>query len=277
MSSTRSRYAVFGNPVGHSKSPWIHARFAAQTGQQLSYEAICAPVDGFPGAVRAFFENGGAGANVTVPFKLQAYELAAADLSPRARAAGAVNTLWLDAAGLLHGCNTDGVGLVADLRRLDAPLAGARVLVAGAGGAARGILLPLIEAGCRSLHIANRTPERARELAAAFGQHDVPVHGGGYAELPAGHGWDLVLNATASSLEDAAPPLPAGAYAPGALAYDLMYGARPTRFMRQAGEAGARTADGLGMLVAQAAESFFIWRGVRPDAAPVLAELRSTF
>jgi len=274
MPSTPARYAVIGNPVAHSKSPWIHARFAEQTGQHLSYDAICAPVDGFAAQVADFFAHGGGGLNVTVPFKLQAFELAHAGLSPRALAAGAVNTLWM-ADGRLHGCNTDGVGLIGDLRRLGTRLAGARVLLAGAGGAARGILLPLIEAGCAHITIANRTPERARELAAAFPAGRAVLQGGGYADLPADGRWDLVVNATASSLEDQAPPLPAGAYAAGALAYDLMYAARPTAFLRQAAADGAaKAADGLGMLVGQAAESFFIWRGVRPDPAPVLAALR---
>ncbi|RZS76989.1 shikimate dehydrogenase [Pigmentiphaga kullae] len=274
MSSAPTRYAVIGNPVAHSKSPWIHARFAEQTGQHLTYEAICAPIDDFPAQVAAFFAAGGGGLNVTVPFKLQAFELARAHLSPRATAAGAVNTLWM-ADGRLHGCNTDGVGLIADLRRLGTRLAGARVLLAGAGGAARGILLPLIEAGCARIDIANRTAARAEELAAAFPAGQAMLRGSGYADLRAGGGWDLVINATASSLDDQAPPLPVGAYAPGAMAYDLMYAARPTAFLRQAMADGASaTADGLGMLVGQAAESFHIWRGVRPDPAPVLAALR---
>ncbi len=274
MSSAPTRYAVIGNPVAHSKSPWIHARFAEQTGQDLTYEAICAPVDDFAPRVSGFFAAGGGGLNVTVPFKLQAFELARAHLSPRAMAAGAVNTLWM-ADGRLHGCNTDGVGLIADLRRLGARLAGARVLLAGAGGAARGILLPLIEAGCARIDIANRTAARAEELAASFPAGQATLRGSGYADLPAGGGWDLVINATASSLDDEAPPLPAGAYAAGAMAYDLMYAARPTAFLRQAMADGASaTADGLGMLVGQAAESFHIWRGVRPDPAPVLAALR---
>ncbi|MDX3904940.1 MAG: shikimate dehydrogenase [Pigmentiphaga sp.] len=271
-----TRYAVIGNPVAHSKSPWIHARFAEQTGQQLAYGTICAPVDEFASQVRDFFAAGGGGLNVTVPFKLQAFDLAQDHASARARAAGAVNTLWMS-NGQLHGCNTDGVGLVNDLRRLGARLAGARVLLAGAGGAARGIVLPLIEAGCASIDIANRTPARAVELAASFAGagHGAALRGTSYADLPAGTQWDLVINATASSLSDEAPPLPARAYAAGGLAYDLMYAARPTAFMRQAAADGAAgTADGLGMLVEQAAESFFIWRGVRPDPAPVLADLR---
>lgn len=277
LPSPRTRYAVIGNPIAHSKSPWIHARFAEQTGEPITYEAILAPVDEFAAQVEAFFASGGGGLNVTVPFKLQAFELARANLSPRARAAGAVNTLWMQ-DGALHGCNTDGVGLLNDLRRLGARLAGARVLVAGAGGAARGILLPLIEAGCASIDIANRTPSRAQELAAAFSASAGAVmRGGSYADLPADGRWDLVINATASSLDDEAPPLPAGAYAPGGLAYDLMYAARPTAFMRQAAADGAAAvADGLGMLVEQAAESFFIWRGVRPDPGPVLTALRAS-
>ncbi len=272
-----SRYAVIGNPIGHSKSPWIHARFAEQTGQALVYEAISAELDGFTPAIHSFFAQGGRGLNVTVPFKLQAFELAREHLSERAQAAGAVNTLWM-VGDQLHGCNTDGVGLLNDLMRLGGKLRGSRILLAGAGGAARGILLPLIKAGCIQLRIANRTPARAQALATAFADHarSIDIQGGSYADIPAGSQWDLVINATAGSLQDEAPPLPSGLYAAGALAYDLVYGAQATVFMRQASADGAHsTADGLGMLVEQAAESFFIWRGIRPQAAPVLKALRA--
>ncbi|AOB33352.1 shikimate dehydrogenase [Bordetella sp. H567] len=272
------RYAVIGNPVAHSRSPRIHALFGEQTGIVLEYGLLPAPPDGFAAAVRGFFDSQGRGLNVTVPFKEQAWSLAAPHLSDRARLAGAVNTLWMR-DGVLHGCNTDGVGLVADLRRLGAELAGARVLMAGAGGAARGVLQPLAEAGCARIHIVNRTPERAHALAAewlrATGAASPAVSAGGLSEAHKGGPWDVVINATASSLGDAAPDLPAGLYADGALAYDMMYGAQPTPFMRQAeADGAAATADGLGMLVGQAAESFFIWHGVRPDAEPVLAALR---
>lgn len=273
-----ARYAVIGNPIAHSRSPQIHTLFSQQTGKPLTYERLLAPVDGFNEAVAAFAAEGGLGLNVTVPFKLDAYALASGRLSSRARLAGAVNTLsWRD--GAWHGCNTDGVGLVSDLLRLGVRLTGASVLLVGAGGAARGVLQPLAQAGCARIHIVNRTAARALELAESWRETGVEpqtrVTAGGLADATLPGGWNLVVNATASGLQDAAPDLPAGLYAPGAAAYDMMYGARPTAFMRQAGQDGAAlTADGLGMLVGQAAESFFIWHGVRPDPAPVLAALR---
>lgn len=273
------RYAVIGNPIAHSRSPQIHAMFSAQTGRPLRYERLLAPVDGFLPTVQAFRESGGLGLNVTVPFKLEAYALAEARLSERARLAGAVNTLsWRD--GAWHGCNTDGVGLVNDLLRLGVALAGARVLLVGAGGAARGVLQPLAAAGCARIHIVNRTAARAAELAAAWRaaapRTGTQVSAGALAQAAEPGGWDVAINATASGLQGAAPDLPGGLYAPDALAYDMMYGARPTAFMRQAEAAGAaRGADGLGMLVGQAAESFHIWHGVRPDPGPVLLALRT--
>jgi shikimate dehydrogenase len=275
---TAGRYAVIGNPVTHSRSPRIHAMFGEQTGIALEYGLLPAPLDGFETTVRGFFAGGGRGLNVTVPFKQEAWSLASPRLSERARLAGAVNTLWMR-DGALHGCNTDGVGLVADLRRLGADLTGARVLLAGAGGAARGVLQPLAQAGCARIHIVNRTAERAHTLAAewlrATGAASPAVSAGGLGDAAKGGPWDVVINATASSLSDAAPDLPAGLYAEGALAYDMMYGAQATPFMRQAhADGAAATADGLGMLVGQAAESFFIWHGRRPDAEPVLAALR---
>ncbi|MGZ9892282.1 shikimate dehydrogenase [Bordetella bronchiseptica] len=273
------RYAVIGNPIAHSRSPQIHAMFSAQTGRPLRYERLLAPVDGFLPTVQAFRESGGLGLNVTVPFKLEAYALAGAHLSERARLAGAVNTLsWRD--GAWHGCNTDGIGLVSDLLRLGVALAGARVLLVGAGGAARGVLPPLAEAGCARIHIVNRTAARAAGLAAAW-RAAAPLTGtrvsaGALAEAAEPGGWNVVINATASGLQDAAPDLPGGLYAPDALAYDMMYGARPTAFMRQAeADGAARCADGLGMLVGQAADSFHIWHGVRPDPGPVLLALRT--
>lgn len=273
-----ARYAVIGNPIAHSRSPQIHEMFSRQTGKPLRYERLLAPVDGFTAAVAAFVADGGLGLNVTVPFKLDAYALAAGRLSARARLAGAVNTLsWRD--GAWHGCNTDGVGLVSDLLRLGVHLSGARVLLVGAGGAARGVLQPLAEAGCARIHIVNRTAAKALELADAWRDTGVSpgtqVSAGGLTDAATPQGWNLVINATASGLQDAAPDLPSGLYAAGAAAYDMMYGARPTAFMKQAEADGATlTADGLGMLVGQAAESFFIWHGVRPDPAPVLAALR---
>lgn len=270
------RYAVFGNPIAHSKSPRIHAAFAAQTGQTLSYEARLAPLDGFAEAVAVFRGEGGLGANVTVPFKEQAYALCDR-LSERAQAAGAVNTLTFAADGI-QGDNTDGIGLVNDLvNNLGFDLSGKRVLLLGAGGAARGVVLPLLERGPAALFIANRTPEKAVELACHF---DGPgfrfassgLRGGGYADI-AGQ-YDLVINATAASLAGDLPPLPAGLFAAGALAYDMMYG-KDTPFLAFARNEGARGADGLGMLVEQAAEAFSLWRGVRPETRPVIASLRA--
>ena len=273
--STPDRYAVIGNPIAHSKSPWIHAAFAAQTGQALQYEALLAPLDGFATTVANFRLAGGRGANVTVPFKLEAHALADR-LSARAQAAGAVNTLIFGEDGI-SGDNTDGIGLVRDLRdNLGCPLRGRRVLLLGAGGAARGALLPLIDEAPASLFIANRTAARAVELADSFGEAAgaLPLAGGGFAEL-AGQTFDVVINASSASLADEAPPLPEDVYAPGALAYDMMYAAEPTAFLRAARAQGVeRLSDGLGMLVEQAAESFALWRGVRPQTAPVLAALR---
>lgn len=264
------RYAVFGNPIAHSKSPRIHAAFAAQTGQRLTYEARLAPLDGFAEAVAAFRDEGGRGANVTVPFKEQAYALCDR-LSERAQAAGAVNTLTFDTAGV-RGDNTDGVGLVNDLTgNLGLELAGKRILLMGAGGAARGVVLPLLERRPAALFIVNRTAAKATELANHFGGQG--LLGGGYEDLAERH-FDLVINATAASLAGDLPPLPAGLFADGALAYDMMYG-KDTPFLTFARGEGARCADGLGMLVEQAAEAFFLWRGVRPATAPVIAMLRA--
>jgi len=260
-------YAVFGNPIAHSLSPRIHALFALQTGQDICYEAILAPRDGFAETVRKFIAAGGRGANVTVPFKEAASRLATT-LTPRAQAAGAVNTLTFTADGI-HGDNTDGAGLVRDIEtNLGFRPAGRRILLLGAGGAARGVILPLMEKRPASVFIANRTAEKARRLAGEFG-----VQGGGFETL-ASRQFDLVINATSAGLSAATLPLPAGVFAPGCLAYEMVYG-RETPFMQQARAAGARVADGLGMLVEQAAEAFFLWRGARPDTAPVLAVLRA--
>lgn len=275
MGTSPDLYAVIGNPIAHSRSPQIHRMFAEQTGQDLRYERLLAALDGFDAVLDDFFAGGGMGLNVTVPFKLQAFERARAHLSERARAAGAVNTLWME-NGELHGCNTDGVGLLRDLQRLGLQLADANVLLVGAGGAARGALGPLLATGCRRLRIVNRTESRAHELAAAFAtEGGARLEAGGYAQAALDAGWDLVINATAASLQDAAPDLPADLHAPGGLAYDMVYGAQPTPFMRQALQAGARAEDGLGMLVEQAAESFRIWRQVLPDTAAVLGAMRA--
>jgi shikimate dehydrogenase len=267
------RYGVFGNPVGHSRSPAIHAAFAAARHQDLVYEAILAPLDGFAASVRAFVEAGGRGANVTLPFKQEACRLATR-LTARARLAGAVNTLSFDGPEWL-GDNTDGAGLLRDLtHNLGCPIAGMRVLLLGAGGAARGVLGPLLAAGPRRLVIANRTEALAHELAARMANAG-EVSGCSHAQL-AGQSFDVLINATSASLAGAPLPLPDGLFASGSLAYDMMYGDGQTPFLRLAGRCGAaRLADGLGMLVEQAAEAFCLWRGVRPATAPVLAMLRS--
>ncbi|CAH1746945.1 shikimate dehydrogenase [Thauera humireducens] len=269
------RYAVIGHPIAHSKSPQIHAAFARQTAQDLGYEAILAPLDGFVATVQAFRAAGGRGMNVTVPFKLEAFALADRH-TPRARAAGAVNTLAFDADGIL-GDNTDGAGLVRDLTvNLNCPLQGRRVLLLGAGGAARGAILPILDERPTALVMANRTVARAEELARVFAAEagDTQLSASSFAAL-ADQSFDVVINATAASLDDDVPPLPPGLYASGALAYDMMYGRGDTPFMTAArADGAARVADGLGMLVEQAAESFTLWRGVRPDSRAVLAELR---
>jgi len=265
-------YAVIGNPIAQSKSPRIHAEFARQLGQDLRYEALLAPRDGFAAAVAAFRVAGGRGLNVTVPFKLEAYALAT-ERSERAERAGAVNTLKFDGKTIL-GDNTDGAGLVWDIgKRLGVAVAGKRVLLLGAGGAAHGVMLPLLRQSPAVVVVANRTVGKAIELElhfAPFGN----LRGGGYSDL-AGQQFDLVINATSASLSGELPPLPPGVFAPGSLAYDMVYANETTRFLAYARDHGAaRLADGLGMLVAQAAESFFVWRGLRPEVAPVIALLR---
>ena len=265
-------YAVFGNPVAHSRSPRIHAAFARQTGERLCYETRLAPLDGFADAVRQFIQAGGKGANVTVPFKEEAFRLAD-ELSPRALAAQAVNTLSFT-AGRVFGDNTDGAGLVRDIENnLAFPIAGRRVLLLGAGGAARGVILPLLEQNPATLTIANRNADKARTLAELAASR---ARGTGFAEL-AGQSFDLIINATSASLAGATLPLPDGIFAAGSLAYDMMYGKDETPFLAQARNPGAaRRSDGLGMLVEQAAESFFIWRQKRPQTRDLLAELRAS-
>lgn len=265
------RYAVIGNPIAHSKSPEIHTRFAAQTGQNVTYERLLAPLDGFTMTVREFIRQGGKGANVTVPFKLEAHALASR-LSERALAAGAVNTLTFDGDAIL-GDNTDGVGLVTDIvNNAGVGLAGKRILLLGAGGAARGVMLPLLNQQPAMLAVANRTSAKAAELASRFIQHG-NVRAVDFSSLQTP--FDVVINATAASLTADLPPIPPAVFGIDCLAYDMMYGKEPTVFMRFAGGLGAIPRDGLGMLVEQAAESFFIWRGVRPDTAPIFAELRT--
>lgn len=284
------RYAVIGNPVAHSRSPFIHAQFAAQTGERLEYGRLLSPLDGFGATVAAFRAEGGRGLNVTVPFKEQAFALATR-CTPRAQAAGAVNTLRFDGADAL-GDNTDGVGLVRDLvGRHGLALSGMRVLLLGAGGAARGVLAPLLDAGVEALWIANRTVARAEALCALAadrrcralplqaladaGSGDAAAARSGSAgAAPASV--DLIVNATAAGLADAAVPIAGSLLARTALVYDMLYGPRPTRFMEAAMASGApRVVDGLGMLVEQAAESFCVWRGCLPDTRPVYEALRA--
>ncbi|HUE92543.1 shikimate dehydrogenase [Pseudomonas sp.] len=266
------RYGVFGNPIGHSKSPLIHGLFAAQTGEQLSYEALLAPLEDFPGFARSFFVAG-LGANVTVPFKEQAFALADS-LSDRARRAGAVNTLKKLADGSLLGDNTDGAGLVRDLKvNAGFDFKGKCILLLGAGGAVRGVLEPLLAERPASLVIANRTVAKAEQLAREFADLG-PVLASGFDWIDASV--DLIINGTSASLAGELPPIAASLIQPGhTVCYDMMYAKEPTAFNRWAFDQGAaRTLDGLGMLVEQAAEAFYLWRGVRPHSAPVLAELR---
>lgn len=265
------RYCVFGNPVAHSKSPRIHREFARLTGQVLSYTAELAPLNDFETSVRNFFSGGGRGCNVTVPFKEQAWSLAEVR-SVRAEKAGAVNTLLCGKDGRLYGDNTDGVGLVRDLSNARVVLAGQRVLVLGAGGAVRGVLGPLLAEKPAALVIANRTREKAEQLAALFADEG-PISACSYAEL-AGQTFDLVINGTSASLQGELPPLPAGLLTANSHAYDMMYGAELTVFLRWAEAQGAQVRDGLGMLVEQAAEAFFLWRNVRPGTHDVLQHLR---
>ena len=268
------QYAVMGNPIAHSKSPHIHALFAKQTSQRLVYTAIQVNHGGFKQAVGNFQASGGKGLNVTVPFKREAWELAD-ERSARAQRAGAVNTIGFRAGGVLFGDNTDGAGLIRDLRdNSGATLTGQRVLILGAGGAVRGILAPLLEERPALLVVANRTADRATELAREFATLG-PVSGCGFEALP-GKQFDLLINGTSASLQGDLPPLPNDLMTPGAFCYDLMYSAQPTTFMHWAHQQGAaHVLDGLGMLVEQAAEAFFVWRGVRPHTAPVIAQLRT--
>ncbi|MGE0080949.1 MAG: shikimate dehydrogenase [Thiohalomonadaceae bacterium] len=265
-------YAVMGNPIGHSKSPQIHALFAAQTRQRMTYEAMLVDLGGFEQALGNFQAHGGKGCNVTLPFKEEAWRLMD-ERSARAELAGAVNTVVFRPDGSRYGDNTDGVGLVRDLRdNHRVPLAGRRVLILGAGGAVRGVLGPVLDEKPAGVVIANRTLPRATELVQSFaGLCDVRASA---FEALAGRQFDVVINGTSASLKGDLPPLPEGVLAPGAWCYDMMYGAEPTIFMQWATSRGAQACDGLGMLVEQAAESFLLWRGVRPQTAPVIAALR---
>lgn len=272
------RYAVIGNPVEHSRSPAIHAMFAQQTGIDLEYGRILAPLDGFAAAVERFRAQGGSGLNVTLPFKQAAFALAQPQTA-RAIEAGAVNTLCFETnapeGGRIRGDNTDGAGLVRDLlERRGFALAGCSALLLGAGGAARGVVGPLLDSGVARLVVANRSRENAERLVASFAARAVrPVFAGFDALEP---GFDLILEASGSGLRDQRVPVPDGVFAAASLACDLFYADTPTVFVRQAHAAGcARTCDGLGMLVEQAAESFFVWHGVRPQTEAVYRALRA--
>jgi shikimate dehydrogenase len=278
--SSIDRYAVIGEHIGHSRSPQIHTLFAKATQQPMQYGLIDVDVAGFAGAVREFLTGGGRGLNVTVPHKQMALRLADT-LTPRAQRAGAVNTLARGLAGgadtAVLGDNTDGAGLVRDLTlNLGCTLRGARVLLLGAGGAARGVIAPLLESGAASLVIHNRHDPRAQQLAQEFADLG-PVRPAPAATAGGNHSasYDLIINATSASLRGELPSIPATAIGTQTLCYDCAYGERDTVFVSWARSAGAaRAVMGLGMLVEQAAESFLLWRGVRPDTAPVLAALR---
>lgn len=269
----RNRYAVIGNPIAHSKSPLIHAAFAQQTNQSMSYERVLAPLAGFKEAVHALIKLGYKGANVTVPFKLEAFAMCD-QLSARAQAAGAVNTLFFE-NGKISGDNTDGAGLVNDITlNLTCALQGKRILLLGAGGAAQGVLLPILTAQPASLTIANRSLEKAHLLTQKITTQNSLCHMTACTFEHLKNPFDLVINATSAGLTDAALPIANAIFAKNCLAYDMMYG-RETPFMAQARANGAQVADGLGMLVEQAAEAFYLWRGVRPQTAPVIAMMRA--
>ena len=268
------QYAVFGSPVSHSMSPEIHQMFARQFGECIRYDKIEVSPEAFEGRVKDFFARGGCGLNITVPHKLDALRLAD-ELSPRAARAGAVNTLYLCDDRLMAD-NTDGVGLVTDLTQVQGwELEGKRVLLLGAGGAVRGVLGPLLEKNPASITIANRTLAKAQALKTLFQDRD-NLCAEAYPEL-SGHHFDIVINGTSASLAGDLPPLPEDLLSPEAACYDMMYGKEPTVFLQWAEKHGAaNTADGLGMLVGQAAESFYLWRNKRPEVAPVIEALRAS-
>tara|TARA_Y100001973_G_scaffold103819_1_gene171974 strand:- start:221 stop:1048 length:828 start_codon:yes stop_codon:yes gene_type:complete len=269
-------YAVVGNPISHSKSPRIHSLFACQTGEPLEYTAIQAPIDEFSGTVRHFFDRGGKGLNVTVPFKEQAWTLAD-HRTTRAEKAGAANTLYLDQENQLVADNTDGVGIVRDLQNNHGvALKGLKVLVLGAGGAVRGVIGPILAEQPAALTIANRTVAKAEALVRLFAKEaGLTVLNACGFETP-DQPFDLIINGTSASLQGDLPPVSANVIGPATVVYDMMYSLQTTTFNQWALDNGARRVhDGLGMLVEQAAESFFVWRGVRPETAPVIEELRT--
>jgi shikimate dehydrogenase len=273
--NTTDKYAVFGNPIKHSCSPQIHGAFAKQLEQNISYRAHQVEVGKFASAARSFFDNGGKGLNITVPFKMDAFEFAD-ELSHRAKRAGAVNTLALQDDGRIYGDNTDGVGISRDIaENLAWEITGKRVLLLGAGGAVRGVLGPLIKRNPSLLIIANRTVSKAQQLAADFSDLG-DVRGCSFGAL-SGNQFDLIINGTSASLAGELPPLPSDLLSDEGCCYDMMYSAEPTPFMRWAAENMAwAVSDGLGMLVEQAAESFCIWRGVRPKTKPVIESVRES-
>ena len=266
------RYGVMGYPVSHSRSPVIHRLFALQTGQDLQYELLQVPPEKLGSALKQFERTGGKGLNVTMPHKSEVVKFVDR-LSQRAESAGAVNTLTFE-AGLIHGDNTDGVGLLRDLRsNLGLAIEGSNILILGAGGATRGVVRPLLEAGATSVMIANRTLSKAEKLVewfSAFG----PVYACSFDDVPRTVHYEIVINATSAGLKGQAPPYPDGAVTGTTFCYDLSYGLTPTPFSQWASKHGAaQSVMGWGMLVEQAAESFYQWRGVRPDTGPVLKQL----
>ena len=269
------RYAVIGNPVAHTKSPLLQTAFARQCGQDMSYEMILGPLDAFNDTVRKFRDEGGKGMNITLPFKIEAFRLAD-ELTPRSRAAGAVNTFLFRADGTILGDNTDGFGIVRDItHNLGRSFTGQRVLLLGAGGAVRGALLPILAEKPAEIFIANRTASKAFDLVQQFEAYSgqTRMKSGGFSEVSGC--FDLIINGTTSSLMSEVPPLPSAVWGNKSLAYDMYYQKDPTHFVLAALAAGVELAtDGLGMVVEQGAESFYLWRGLRPDTAPVLAALR---
>lgn len=267
-------YAVIGNPIRHTKSPLIHTAFARQTGQDIAYEALEAPLGGFAAVVDRFRAGGGCGLNITAPFKLDAFAYAT-EIKEAARCAGAVNAMKFEGDHVIAD-NFDGIGLVNDIQRnLDWPIKGRRVLLLGAGGAAHGALLPILEQGPAEVVIVNRTVRRAEELRDQIATR-APLFATGFAQLPHAHPgpFDLVINATSASQQDDLPPLDMGVFAPTTLAYEMVYGKGLTPFLRLAKSAGAsRLADGVGMLVEQAAEAFLWWRGIRPHTRTLIEHL----
>lgn len=272
---TVDQYAVMGNPIAHSKSPKIHSLFAQQTGQELQYQALLVPEDGFDAAVKKFQQNGGKGLNITIPFKLAAWEYVA-ERSERAQLAGAVNTIIFRPDGSCYGDNTDGTGMLRDLmQNYGIELQGKDILVLGAGGAVRGVIGSLLEQKPEKIVIANRTVSKADELARLFSTPSKgTVTSSGFNELE-GQQFDLIINGTAASLQGEIPPLPDTILKPGGSCYDMMYSDQPTAFVKWGEQHGAeKSVDGLGMLIEQAAESFYLWRNIRPETGPVIEALR---